>query len=249
MEANHKSPTSNKIEEMIGEISPEILKQIEKESKKSQLKPNKTKKRVLIITPIIIFLASIIFFPNHPGHRLFKEYFSLFSAWPIAALTLGILLIHSCKDAISERIKKSTFTSKSGNVWGIYDQKENNSSDTYEKKLANTSQGTEEKTALFQIGYFERTIRRMFKSQFRLLCFIQQKGRINILESIDYHNEYIRLSRIKDYQLDQYLNFLSPFLATNQDEPMMLCLSDLGKNFLAYCQKMNYTENEFFPMS
>lgn len=61
--------------------------------------------RISIVSCSIIFLCSLVFFPNHPFHDLFQKYISLFISWPIVVLAFVLVFHQPIKGKILSLIK------------------------------------------------------------------------------------------------------------------------------------------------
>jgi hypothetical protein len=200
--------------------------------------------RVLLAIPLAAILAAIILAPLHPSHALVRQYLSIFLSWPAVALTLGLIFLLNYWDTIDYCLKK-LFIKTPGGYQIKIDQGD----------AVPPDKGVPQEELLKPIVFWwasEWLIRYMFRSQFRLLRAIEQKGMLSLLDVNTFYNDYLSLGGSSNYRIDEYIGWLSDKMRLIEKKSVGpevgYYLTEVGSNFLDYCRQKKYLESEFRPL-
>lgn len=208
---------------------------------------------VLFILFILIVLCSMILVPHNPAHSLVLQYIYTLASWPLIILILGLVVLIKYKDPISEWIKNLLIKTPKGYEIGTSPQGEAKPLDEKEirKVKKKLERETKSKKAYMEFVRFERIIRQMYSSQYRLLIDLKAKDSLPAVMALFYYNSYISQGGSKNYKESSYLGWLENVQGLIKTEikenKYILKLTDRGVSFILYCGFMNYSENIFIP--
>jgi len=191
----------------------------------------------------LVLISSIILFPHNPSHALLRKYVAIFITWPGMLLIVGLILLIRFRYEIGYFITHIRLLTPKGFEIGIRQDQQLPPPDGLRVTLQEAT------IAAMTVVEFERNIRYMFRSQFHLLCELQEKGSLNILESSKYYyKEFLVLGGGPNYSVESYLGWLEKFCKYIERNKDNFQLTELGKQFLYFIGIMKYSENEFKPL-
>jgi hypothetical protein len=197
------------------------------------------------------FIAALVIFPNNRGHSLFLEYLRTASNWPLCILIISILICARFYQAIDYKIRNLFVKTPKGYEIGNLPSQQTSDSLLNDKIKSMEISQQEKENFLLKIIKFERFIRLTFRSQFKLLKYLEGEPQL-MDRAILFHWEYMQNSGNKSYPIQQYVGWLlntAGFIELTQKEgKYFMALNREGKDFLTYCLDMNYSENTFIPL-
>lgn len=168
--------------------------------------------RVLIFLVPLAALLAIIFAPHSPSHALFRQYFNTIISWPAVVLAIALILLIKYQEAISFCLKKLFIKTPQGYEIRV-DQSQASLPENAINMASMSAESEPRLKAVVENAAFmaasEWAIRHMFRSQFRLLKLIEQRGFIDLAEAVEFYNTYLAQGGNQNYKLDQYLGWLS----------------------------------------
>ena len=209
---------------------------------------------VLFILFILIVLGSMILVPHNPAHNLILQYIYTLVSWPLIILVLGLVLLIKFKEPISERIRTLLIKTPKGLIIGGTAQIE--AKPIEEEKIEEFKKKLEEerkiKKGYMEIADFERIIRQIYRSQYRLLKELKSKGSVLHDRIIFYYFEFVNHGGNKDYEIASYENWLTNVVGliknNKKNDKWIMKLTDRGNSFVDFCKFMKYPENIFIPL-
>ncbi len=233
------------------------------------------KKRAIIFIPILIFLiiiVVIILFQKNIDHDLLLRYLSVLASWPVAILTFSFIFIILFYDQIAKKISEIwEFGFRNGRPYvQIKDQSaatpikveeaeasveasEPEEAETSVEALRDELVKTQKSLQMFRdYIWFEKAIRFMFRSQYRLISFLfletDKKMTKEIAKKISYISDYLAVGGSPTWTFDVYLKFLKEwnFISEQQIEGQIIIkLTKFGESFVLFCKAQNYTDGDF----
>jgi len=206
---------------------------------------------LILISIALIVLGSMIIFPQNPAHNLVLQYIYTLVSWPLIILVLGLVLLIKFKEPISEWIKTFLVKTPKGYLYGAISQFETKPLKKGKLKEVKKILG-EEITGYMELVHFERIIRMMYRSQFRLLEKLKAVGSLTPDKAFSYYHEFLKQGGNKDYTVSFYIDWLKNITGlikiNEKDDVPAAKLTERGNSFILYCNLMNYSENTFMPL-
>lgn len=198
--------------------------------------------------PILALISFIIIFPRSLSQNLFLEYFSLLFSIPGSVIIVGLVFLLGYKSAITFFIRERAFKVKTkAGTLEVLPQSEKIiiEQDEYKKEVNKKDEPLRVKYAI-EMAWFERTIRYMYKSQYRYLKQLQSAP-TRLMTASMYWGEYIIAGGTRDYSLKKYMDWLINWAQVISYDAVegTYFLNDNGKAFLSHCESLGYSELEF----
>lgn len=165
---------------------------------------------VLFILFILAVLGSMIIFPQNPAHNLILQYISTLASWPLIIFILGLVLLIKYKEPISEWIKTLFIKTPKGYVFGTTAQSETKPLEKGQLKEVKKKLIEQKRTikSYTEFVHFERIIRQMYRSQYKLLKNLKVIGSIANDTAILYYYDFLSQGGNKDYKITSYMKWL-----------------------------------------